>query len=339
MRTLIFSDLHDHNYQEFSTINEGVNSRLLEHLLCLDLIAEDALKLKVDVIVFGGDIFHLKNFVDSQVIKLTMKKMEELSEIAPIVICPGNHDYRGWGSDPILLEILSEFSGNIHLPTIGCHNEVTVAGWTIKIFPFTRDIDSLNDQLKTHARTSKTIAILHQDMIGSMYGKFLVEKGLFTELLADRFPFSFVGHFHDQKAMQPTVWSIGSPLMLSYGEQDQTKGWLFLDTDEGVVKPLVNNVSPRFRTITTSDGSEVVALTDEEASRDFFRFIIQGSVVPDLSRVRWKRVKVDSVSDKKKRTSISFSDSTLDLITKYVKSRNVDLDEGLLIETGRRYLV
>lgn len=339
MRALIFSDLHDHNYQEFSTINEGVNSRLLEHLLCLDLIAEDALKLKVDVIVFGGDIFHLKNFVDSQVIKLTMQKMEELSGIAPIVICPGNHDYRGWGNDPILLEILEEFSGNIHLPTIGCHNEVTVAGWTIKIFPFTRDIDSLNDQLKMHARTSKTIAILHQDMIGSMYGKFLVEKGLFPELLADRFLFSFVGHFHDQKAMQPTVWSIGSPLMLSYGEQDQTKGWLFLDTDEGVVKQLPNVVSPKFRTIITEDGSEITALTDEEVARDFFRIIVHGSEMPDLSRLRWKRVKMETVSDRKKRTTISFSDSTLDLITKYVKVKHGDLDEGLLIETGRRYLV
>jgi DNA repair exonuclease SbcCD nuclease subunit len=339
MRTLIFSDLHDHNYQEFSTINEGVNSRLLEHLLCLDLIAEDALKLKVDVIVFGGDIFHLKNFVDSQVIKLTMKKMEELSEIAPIVICPGNHDYRGWGSDPILLEILSEFSGNIHLPTIGTHNEVTCFGWTIKIFPFTRDIDSLNDQLKAHPRTSKTIAILHQDMIGSMYGKFLVEKGLYPELLADRFPFSFVGHFHDQKSMSPTVWSIGSPLMLSFGEQDQGKGWLFLDTDEGVVKQLLNTVSPRFRTAIVEVGDELPTISDEEAARDFFRFIIKGSTIPDLSRFHWKRVKVEAVSDKKKRTSISFSDSTLDLITKYVKSRGTDLDENLLIETGRRYLL
>jgi len=339
MRALIFSDLHDHNYQEFSTINEGVNSRLLEHLLCLDLIAEDALKLKADVICFGGDIFHLKNFVDSQVIKFTMKKMEELSEIAPIIICPGNHDYRGWGTDPILLEILSEFSGNIYLPTDKCHNEIVVAGWTIKIFPFTRDIDMLNGQLKEHARTHKTVALLHQDMIGSMYGKFLVEKGLYPELLADKFSFSFVGHFHDQKAMSPTVWSIGSPLMLSFGEQEQTKGWLFLDTEEGTVKPLANGTSPKFRTIITTDGSEITALTDEEASRDFFRIIVQGSEMPDLSRLRWKRVKVESVSDKKKRTTISFSDSTQDLITKYVKARNSDLDEGLLIDAGRRYLL
>lgn len=335
MRTLIFSDLHDHNYQEFSTINDGVNSRLLEHLLCLDLIAEDALRLKVDVINFVGDIFHLKNFVDSQVIKLTMKKFEELSEIAPIVICPGNHDYRGWGTDPILLEILSEFSGNIFLPD----HSAEIGGWTIEMFPFTRDIDALNARLKEHPRTTKTIALLHQDMIGSMYGKFLVEKGLYPELLADKFPYSFVGHFHDQKSMSPTVWSVGSPLMLSFGEQDQTKGWLFLDTDEGVVKQLPNSVSPKFRTIITEDGSEITALTDEEAARDFFRIIVHGSEMPDLSRLRWRRVKMETVSDRKKRTTISFSDSTLDLITKYVKAKHGDLDEGLLIETGRRYLV
>ena len=332
MRVLIFSDLHNHNYQEFATINDGVNSRLLEHLLCLDLIAKDAIELKADVIVFGGDIFHLKNFVDSQVIKLTMKKMEELSEIAPIVMCPGNHDYRGWGSEPVLLEILKEFSGNIYIPK----DTTEIEGWAIKIFPFTRDIDELNSRLKEFPRTEKTIAILHQDMIGSMYGKFLVEKGLYPELLADRFAYSFVGHFHDQKAMSPTVWSIGSPLMLSFGEQDQTKGWLFLDTDEGVVRPLVNEVSPKFRTVTIEEGSEV-ALSDEEASRDFFRFLVHGRV-PDLSRFRWKRVKVETVSEKKKRTTISFSDSTLDLIAKYVKARNPGLDESALIEAGRRLL-
>jgi DNA repair exonuclease SbcCD nuclease subunit len=235
--------------------------------------------------------------------------------------------------------VLSEFAGeNVYLPTSVGVSVVKLCGWDFHVFPFTRDIDSLNLQLRNYQPSNKSIALLHQDIVGSMYGSFLVEKGLDPGVLESKFSYTFVGHFHDQKQVSSSVWSVGSPLMLSFGEQDQTKGWLFLDTDEGVVKQLTNCVSPRFRTVNIESDDTLSTITDEEASKDFFQFVVTGTSIPDLSRFRWKRVKVQATSDKRKRTSISFSDSPVELLTKYVKARNVNLDTDMLVQIGLKYL-
>lgn len=331
MRALIFSDLHNHTYQEFSTLIEGTNSRLLEHISCMDRIAADAKDYEVDAIFFTGDVYHLKNYVDSQVIRLTMEKFRKLSEIAPLIVCPGNHDYKGWGADPVLLEVIREFVKEVHTG-----DEILCGGWKIRIFPYVRNIDELNARLQDYHYEEKTIGLFHQDIVGQQYGKFLVEKGLDSKQISEKFVFSFVGHFHSQKQIEKNVWSVGSPLMISFSETDHTKGWLILDTELGEVLPIVNTESPKFRALTITSDTPLDDVSDKD--KDFFRIEVEGPTIPDLSSFKWKRVKQSTLTGKKRRTDISFSDSNQTIVEKYVKSRKPPLDEKALIEAGMRYV-
>jgi metallophosphoesterase superfamily enzyme len=70
MKTLIFSDLHAHNYREFSEIDiMGINSRLgdcVRVLVYLKMFCEEQ---HIDRIVFTGDVFHIFG-VSCQVVAL-----------------------------------------------------------------------------------------------------------------------------------------------------------------------------------------------------------------------------------------------------------------------------
>ena len=71
MKYLIFSDLHAHNYREFSEIDPtGVNSRLLDCVEVLGEIQKYANSQGIEKVIFCGDLFHLKNNIDSRVIKI-----------------------------------------------------------------------------------------------------------------------------------------------------------------------------------------------------------------------------------------------------------------------------
>jgi len=59
MRSLIFGDLHDHNYREFSKLDKnGMNTRLLEGVFALANITLSGLEEKVDEVWFVGDLYH-----------------------------------------------------------------------------------------------------------------------------------------------------------------------------------------------------------------------------------------------------------------------------------------
>jgi DNA repair exonuclease SbcCD nuclease subunit len=337
MRVLIFSDTHMHAYQEFSTLVEGVNSRLIEQVDCLDRIIQDVQDYQVDVVLFGGDMFHLKNYVPSDVLKLTLQRFRRLAELKPLIICPGNHDFRSWGRDPILLEVLQDFVDKVQMGPV-----VEFRDWKVCVFPYSRDIQALNTQIFQFQKDGPTIGLFHQDIVGQMYGKFLVEKGLDSKVLSNLFDFSFVGHFHNQKQIEPNVWSVGSPLMLNFSEAEHEKGWLILDTDTKEVLSLQNEDSPKFRIVTlkAEDASTHLQSMFGLASlqKDFFRIEILGPKQPDLSTIKWKRVKLEASAGKRKRTDLSFSDSNVAIIEKYVAARHGSLDEKALIEVGMRYL-
>lgn len=335
MRALIFSDSHDHAFQEFSTLVNGVNSRLLDHISCMDRIINSAKEHNVDVVMFTGDVYHLKNYVDSYVIRLTMEKLQQLSKLCPLILLPGNHDFRGWGGNPVLLEVLKEF-----VPEVRMGDSVVVKDWSIYLFPFVRDVERLNEELKEFPKTDYSIGLLHQDIVGQQYGSFLVEKGLNSRVLAEKFTYSFVGHFHNQKQIEKNVWSVGSPQQIRFAEESYQNGWLILDTEADKITPIINTDSPRFRTVKIKQGEGVDSLQLDQATleRDFFRIEVEGIERIDLSRIRWKRVKYTSVSEKAKRSTLNFSDSNSVLVRKYVESRETKLDHEELVKIGLEYL-
>jgi DNA repair exonuclease SbcCD nuclease subunit len=344
MRALIWADLHGHNYKEFSTVEDGMNTRLKD---CADVIGKillSAKEEKVNEVWFVGDLFQLKNNLDNKVIQIIMSEMEELADNFPVFIVPGNHDYRAWSSEPILLEILNEMPGKFVLFGNEFHESVRRNG--IHVEPFTRKTKELNERIaKLETNPEQDIFFGHQDIIGQRYGGFVVEHGLDANVLSKKFKWSFIGHWHQPDMIRENVVSVGAPLQHNFGDvrtewDKANRGWWILDTEkEHQLKFVPNISSPEFVDYIWDPNAKEKEILGNWG-RDFYRLKVIGHAeLPErLKRIKWKRVSYEIKGQVKKRTSISFSDKKEDIIEKYVVLRGGNLDHKKLIEMGRRYL-
>lgn len=349
MKSLYFADLHGHNYREFATLDEnGVNSRLIDQLKVLKEIKDSAWKHEVQDIRFLGDMLHLKNNHDSLVLKTIIGKMAELAEDFPLLIVPGNHDYRLWTSHPVVLEMLGDLADNVvvvdkpmFLDKVGRYS----TGW-LRIYaePYTRKVVELNERLLALKRGDSDILFLgHQDMIGMQYGGFTVDEGLKPEDLLALFKWSFVGHSHTPGRIHNNVISVGAPIQHNFSDVAGDRGWWIFDEEKDKVTFIQNTISPRFwdLMIESHDEDDVKGAFHDayDFEKDFFRVKVIGDTLPRaVEQIKWKRVSYEVAVKSKTRGDLKFSDSKESIIEKYVNLRGGDLDKKKLIEVGRRYV-
>lgn len=352
MRSLVFGDLHNHNYREFSRLDSsGVNTRLLEGVFALANITLSGLEEKVDEVWFVGDLYHLKNNLDSQVIQETVTGMRALAEHFPLVLVPGHHDLYMWSTNPIMLDLLKDFSENITV--------ITKPGWIIRqgidiyVEPCTRKISDLMKRIEIlKCIVGKDLIFLgHQDLIGMEYGGYRVERGLDPEILSKKFRYSFVGHYHSPGIIQENVISVGAPLQHSFNDaaktnldssfdEDAKRGWWIFDSKTGV-KHIRHREAPEFIDYIYDPEKKEKEFIPGNWEKDYYRIKVIGNhELPErLKRIKWKRVSYELDSVKKTRTTISFSDKKEDLLAKYAEMRAPKhLDKKRLIEIGREYL-
>ena len=342
MKVLIFSDLHAHNYQEFSELNEfGISNRLQSQLDTLQDLRSCAVENKADVTLFGGDLLHLKNFADSQVLKHTVEHLAALADVAPIYLCAGNHDYKSWNRDPVLLEMASGLLQEIYMVDVAELED----NWNLFVFHYQRNVETIQEVVRHWKKSDKSIGLFHQDIIGSQYGGIINEKGLDAKELAEKFAWAFVGHFHQPQRYCDNVISIGAPLAHNFSDANISHGWWLLDTEAGEAEYIVNARAPQFVDIGPEDVEhlrEEPGLLPGRPEVDFYRVRSARPEVPEaIQSIRWKRWSlVAEESEQKRRTSLKFSDDTSTLIKKYIGARAPEhLDRDRLEAVGKRFLL
>lgn len=343
MKIAIFSDIHGHNFREFSHIrDDGINSRLYHQIEVMEWIKGHVDSQNLSAVFFGGDLTHLKNNVDSQVVEKMLWGFDRLAGSAPVFMIPGNHDYRMWSSDPALMHIVDSLDGNLIVMEQGLHN---MQGYIqqdelwVYASPYTRSVKDRNQEIidLSVAENSKTIFFGHQDIKGVHYGGFEVVNGLDPDTLSNKFIYSFIGHCHDMLEVRPNVISIGAPMEHNFSDEGKDHGFWILDTSQMTIEFVQNIMSPRFHTLQYGDTKATKFVGDPE--NDFYRVILDGVDEPDeVKSIRHKRLMRRPSQSGAKRTTISVADSSKDIIEKYVEARAGKLDQDRLIEIGRKLL-
>ncbi len=339
MRFLICSDPHAHNYREFATLDGAQNSRFTDCLDALDLIRQDVETEKADEVIITGDLFHLKNSVDSAVIRRVMEMLCDFPR--PVNLVFGNHDYVRWNKDPELLYMIGALNKNV---------KHYMGGWAVRaedndprldsdfniyVAHYNRKVSELVEQIEKLEVPKRTIFLGHQDLIGSEYGAIINKNGIDPDLLSKKFWYSFVGHYHTSQQVRDNVISVGAPLQHSFSDIDSKRGWWIFDTDTEELTFKENTFSPQFKELIVEKGAGV----DISDSHNFYRIKVKGSNAPKgIDNIRFKRISYEDVGAGKRRSTLSLSDKKEDIIEKYVKLKGGDLDASKLIELGRGYL-
>lgn len=232
----IISDIHAHNWSQFSGVDEqGRNTRLVALLSEVKRASETLRSAGGDTMFVAGDLFHVRGSLPPSVLNPVMDCFRELSlEGTKIWVIPGNHDLEGRNSERLGSAVTA-------LEGVDCKvfNKLDCfAGvWAM---PWMDSIADLKDRLSKLAETRRAIGvkfgtdvigkeslIIHAPVNGVIMG--IPDHGLDAGWLAGLgFRRVFAGHFHNHVEFPGGVYSIGAIAHHTWSDVGSKAGFLIV---------------------------------------------------------------------------------------------------------------
>jgi DNA repair exonuclease SbcCD nuclease subunit len=347
-RILIWSDLHAHTFSAYSTIlPNGMNSRLADAISCVQQVREYALENDIQIVLFGGDLFHERRHINVQSFNAVYDEIVKFKECGiQLIMLAGNHDQADKAGSIHSLHAFQDIACVLGSSRwVGIPGNIVVLG-----IPYTEDKAEIASWASAKdARHKNRIMLAHLGVQGAKVGADFVYTNphdpSVDDLKCSEFDQIFLGHYHMHQKIADNACYISSPLQHNWGDQGQTRGFVVYDTDQGTYEH-VELKAPKFIQVKESrlknfkylEGNFIRITSnrvwDEEEKQE----------LRDSSKARSIEVEVtlpEQGNEDTPRISLNPSMAPIELIKTYVKSDLVDkydLDETYLIQIASEVL-
>lgn len=242
MKFATFSDLHIHNYKAFD--KDG--SRLDNSLKVIDDIFDYCFANRISTVLFPGDLYHLQKVLPVSAVNRTIQTFQKafkrtLGKVTLYAIS-GNHDFavrNMYGRHATTaLQHLDEIFENFVLidnsvkDFKGLHVEV----YGLPYYDHKEEFKKALDGLKmTDTPNVFRVLMIHQTPSGLI--DFPIPSDCDPLKDFDRFNLVLCGHIHTRRKMGDNFWLVGSPLMQSFQDPLEDRGFMTFD-----VQPMGKNL-------------------------------------------------------------------------------------------------
>lgn len=343
MKVLLFSDHHSHNWKPHSNLtNKGLNSRLEQGLDVLKQI-ECLVKIKgIDRVLFGGDMFHIRNPINVGIFNPTYDAISRIAEATNwMYMLVGNHDQLNKVGNIYNIHAFSSIPKLTVLDKMEWWHDAFEGPEDIHILsvPYSSDNDFVSSTIETATRLEKDpkakyILLGHLGINKAIVGSnhVLVDKFLLSieDLRSDYFDQVFLGHYHKSQSLTPNVHYIGSTMAQDWGDVGDRRGCLIWDTTTNLITREELD-SPRFLVDPkeTEAKNNFVKLTANFDSTLQQKYYDIGALDVDFDPV------IDNINTVE---VVAINSDKTALIDTYIDQFNEDLDENLLREIGNEIL-
>jgi DNA repair exonuclease SbcCD nuclease subunit len=366
MRVLLLSDHHSFNWRLYSTTtSSGISSRLQDGLDVLNQIAMIAKKEQVDLVLFGGDLFHVRGTIQIQTWNLVFDAITKLRLAAQQVgLLVGNHDQTARSGD-----VHSVYSLGMVATVMDKPQWYTFAVDATKIggkpcalhvlaVPYTKDHSAIVQSIESlsaspPASLEATALLGHFGVSGAKVGGnfVLVDKDVpqLSELHAGDIDQVFLGHYHEPQQLGYNVRYLGATHHHNWGDVGSERGCWLWDTAENqpYSEPkLIPLKYPQFKILDA--GSKI---TQEQVKGNFIKircpatpnaadmdgYLRLGATLGARSvEFTW----AETVSGTTSQVAFSPGMDLEAMVDSYVDEveRDVQLDDELLVEMGKELL-
>ena len=240
-------------------------SNLEDSQRLLDFIFKNALKHKVDRVVFTGDLFHNHAVVRIEIMDFWRRNLIKLtSQLIPVTIIAGNHDMVGDKAKEGKFSALTPFS-DIPEVTIVDTKDVKMedSGANIAYRAYTSDHTLLINDCAEMKKEGANYLIAHQTFTGATYANgFYATDGVDPSLIAQDFIIS--GHIHTSMQVGNCFY-VGSPKADNMADANIPKGvWLmdFKPDGSGYSKKFIStdSVVTCYKKFKVAEGEEIPKL-------------------------------------------------------------------------------
>jgi len=342
VKAVICSDIQFNEWAEFSKIlPNGRNSRLEDQINVLREIFSFSTDKGSDIIFHLGDLFETLSEKISKTLFLIV--YEEFAKFSahniPVVLFVGNHD---WVNRAEVLHIIEPFKQIKNVIVVDEPTFEEIDGTGFALMPYTRtDFKQKVDMLADRAKgCKKNYLMVHQGVSGALTGPrdfVLKNDHPLSDFRLDIFQV-FGGHYHKfQSLANGRFIIVGSSLQRDFGEREDEKGFLFLDTDKGSSN-FIKTHSPRFFKIEIK-GEERLRLPSSFSDKDSLWILADRDpshtdslIVQSLGdRVR---LDIQTAKQTKVRSDLNISMAVEEQIGRYVNLTGKGLDKEKLIKIG-----
>lgn len=274
----LIADVHLHRWSKFSDHDErGLNTRLMALLCEIERCVFETVRAGGENVIIAGDLFHVRGSVAPSVLNPTIEQLTALAAFHDVyfTILAGNHDLEGKNSDR-MTSAVTALAGE-RIITV---DRISYAHGNTLLVPWIEDLEALKEKLafcppdERHAYD----LIIHAPIDGVLPH---LSGGLSPEWLAGLgYRRVFAGHYHNHKAFDGGVYSIGALAHHTWSDVGSLAGFLVVTDTE--VKRFASHL-PNFVDLTEEMDEDEVAL---RADGNFVRARVTTSKMAEVEALR-----------------------------------------------------
>jgi len=283
-------------------------------------MADYAVSNNINHIIFGGDIYHGKSIIHSLAQNILIDFLRNYSMLNFIIIS-GNHDLsdRGIGAVSALKHISSE-------------SNVTYISKPLKIgeimyVPYSADM--MIDSIKNNsARYLVSHFGLNEGLLSS--GISIISDIKLSDLIG-KYDIVLLGHYHrSQEIIRDDIrlYYAGSLIELDYGERDNEKRFLVVDTENDIIESISSiGFKKHFRFELTIENKEEVVEKARQLKKEGHYIQITQIEQMDISDLREEFQIINKVSQDITNRGLTSSMSMRDKLKKYLEIKKIPNEE------------
>lgn len=272
MKFIFFTDSHFHLFTNYAKPDKFYpNDRFREQIEALQKVFDIAKEEKATVI-FGGDLFHKRNAVDTRVYNEVFKVFARNQDV-DVLLLRGNHDAT---TNSVYTD--SSIDTFDYLPNVSVFTSFGVAEKNNVNIIFTAygdETEEIKDYIKDNVQEGKVnILVGHLGVEGSLTGKGSHRlEGAFgyQDLQPELYDFILLGHYHRRQYFQnPNHFYGGSLMQQSFSDEQEANGVHLIDTE----KMTTEFIPIKTRKFITVQGDNIPENIEELVEQGhFIRFI------------------------------------------------------------------
>ncbi len=255
MKFAFIADIHLSKYGQDSIDQTSKLPKRL-HMLkdTLYQVAEYCIEHKISNIVIGGDILHGKSIIYAIAQKVMLEYFRHYIETLYFYVIDGNHDVSGKSSDAV--SALESLGNEPNVKWIAMESQAYGVG-NILFVPYST---IMTDIIK---KQESDILISHFGLNeGILNSGISIVSDISMNDLIGRYKLVLLGHYHKPQEIindQISIYYVGSPIQLDWGEKQDDKRFLVVDSNDLSVQevPTVGYSKHIELTITNENKQEI----------------------------------------------------------------------------------
>jgi len=332
MKFAFIGDIHLSRYSQDKIEETGLPERLHSIKNALYEVAQYCVDNKIPTLIIGGDILHGKSIIYAIAQEAMIQFFEDFKKTLEFVVIDGNHDLSGKGED--VVSALRSLENIKHVKWIKFSETYRLEKEDVFFVPYST---KLPDIIKNNRAR---ILISHFGLSeGILNSGMSIISDVSMKDLTGKYELVLLGHYHKpQEIIKDGVrlFYVGSLIQLDWGERDDEKRFLVVDTNTLNVDsiPITKYKKHIQIEIGVDNKDEALKLAKEaKAAGDHVKVIMKEMV--DLSDVKGEFNIIDKTDRDITDRGITSNMSTEDKLKRFLEIKEIPEDNrDLYLQIG-----